>query len=529
MPQAVLVGSNGAAQVAVAEPVLPGLGFRAALAVASGLLLASAFPSMDWEPLAWFGFVPLLYAIRGRSPANAFRLGWLTGFVFYLATTYWVGYTIRHYTSLPLPIIVGIVVIMAAALACYHGAFAAGLRVFERSGRDVVWLAPALWVTLEWLRGWFFIGFPWGALGYSQYRFHDLVQIAEVTGVYGVSAVLVLFNVVVAEVLRERGRDVRRLLPGLVTVTVLLVVLPALGRWRVATLAREPVKGSMRVGLAQGNVEQDRKWDPTFQDETMRRYRTLTLDAAQAGARLVVWPETAAPFFFQEPGERRDEVLELAAEARTPLLIGSPAFRRTPTGLEQRNRAYLIAPTGEQVAQYDKIQLVPFGEYVPFRQVLFFVDQVVNAIATLAPGEDATVFSVPEGRFGVLICYEGVFPALTRRFVDGGADFLVNITNDAWYGRTSAPYQHLVQASFRAIENRVPLVRAANTGISAVVDADGRIRWQGPLFEALDHVDQVSWPGVRTVYTRFGDVFAWACALASAAAIGVGLARRPTR
>src|SRR5262245_48064811 len=301
MPRAVLLGTNGAGavQVAVAEPVHPGLGWRTALAVASGLLLAAAFPSVDWEPLAWVGLVPLLLAVRGCNPRRAFRLGWTTGLVFYLATTYWVGYTIVHYTSLPLPLAMGIVLLMASALACYHGAFAAGVRFFERRGRDVVWLAPALWVTLEWLRSWFFIGFPWGALGYSQYRFHELVQIAEVTGVYGVSAVLVLFNVVVAAVLRERGRDVRRLLPGLRTVTVLLVVLPALGRWRVATLAKAPVTGSMKVGLTQGNVEQDQKWDPAFQDETMSRYAQLTHDATRAGARLVVWPETAAPFFFQ--------------------------------------------------------------------------------------------------------------------------------------------------------------------------------------------------------------------------------------
>jgi apolipoprotein N-acyltransferase len=527
MPQAVLVGSNGAAQVAVAEPVHPGRGRRAALAVASGLLLAAAFPSMDWEFLAWFGLVPLLHAIDGRSPGRAFALGWTTGFIFYVATTSWVGYTIVHYTNLPMPIAMAIVFLMAAALACYHGAFAAGLRLFARSGRDIVWLAPALWVTLEWMRGWFFIGFPWGALGYSQYRFHDLVQIAEVTGVYGVSAVLVLFNVVVAEVLRERGRDVRRLLPGLVTITVLVFVLPALGRWRVATLARDPIVGSIKVGLAQGNIAQDRKWDPEFQDETMARYRQLTLEAARDGARLVIWPETAAPFFFQEPGERRTDVFALASTARTPLLIGSPAFRRTPSGLEQRNRAYLIAPTGAELGHYDKMELVPFGEYVPFRRVLFFVDQLVNAIATLGAGDEATVFQIPEGRFGVLICYEGIFPALTRRFVDEGADFLVNITNDAWYGRTAAPYQHLVQASFRAIENRVPLVRAANTGISAVIDADGRIRWQGPLFEMVSHVDEIRWTGERTFYTRFGDVFVWLCVVVTVLGVASTLLRKP--
>jgi len=340
--------------------------------------------------------------------------------------------------------------------------------------------------------------------------------------------VLVLFNVVVAEVLRERGSDVRRLFPGLLTVTVLLAVLPALGRWRVAALAAEPVVGSLRVGLAQGNVEQDRKWDPAFQDETLARYRDLTLAAVRDGAQLVVWPETAAPFFFQEPGARRDEVLELARTTGVPLLIGAPAFRPSSgRRLEQRNRAYLVLPSGEATAYYDKMELVPFGEYVPFQRVLFFVDKMVTAVGTLGAGQETTVFQVPEARFGVLICYEGVFPALTRRFVDGGADFLVNITNDAWYGRTAAPYQHLVQASFRAIENRTPLVRAANTGISAVIDPDGRIRWQGPLFEMLEHVDDIHWKGVRTFYTRFGDVFVWLCAVVTALGVIAALRRKP--
>ncbi len=527
IPEAVLVGSNGEVRVAVAEPVHPGLGWRAVMAVLSGLLLAAAFPSLDFGPLAWVGFVPLLRAIEGRTPGRGFFLGWLTGVTFYLATTNWVGYTIMHYTAVPWPVAMGIVLIMASALACYHGAFAAGIRLFQRSGRDIVWLAAPLWVTLEWLRGWFFIGFPWAALGYSQHRAHDLVQIAEVTGVYGVSAVLVLFNVVVAEVLRQRGRDARKLLPGLVTITILVAVLPALGRWRVATLAREPIVGSLKVGLAQGNVEQDKKWDPEFQDETMGRYRSLTLEAAHAGAQLVVWPETAVPFFFQEPGFRRDELFALAKEAGVPLLIGAPAFDRRPgEGLIQRNRAYLVDPSGRELGTYDKIQLVPFGEYVPFQQVLFFVSRMVTAVATIGAGTETTVFSVPGGKFGALICYEGVFPALTRKFIDGGGDFLVNITNDAWYGRTAAPHQHLIQASFRAIENRVPLVRAANTGISAVVDPDGHIRWQGPLFEMLWHVEEIRWTGTRTFYTRFGDVFVWLCALVTALGVIRTLGRR---
>src|SRR5881392_548315 len=510
---AVAVGSNGTPMVAVAERRWrPGT--RPLLAAASGVLLAASFPTPDLEPLAWIGLVPLLVAARGLRPGAAFRIGWLGGFVFYLATVYWVAYTIGSYTTVPFPLAAGILVLMASVLACYHGAFVAGVRWLERAGLPALWLAPLLWVTLEWLRGWFFIGFPWAALGYSQYRHHDLVQIAEATGVYGVSAILVLFNVVIVGILPERGAvgilpergagtPPRRLVPALVALTLLVVGVPMWGRWRAATLARRPPAGALRVALAQGNVEQEHKWDPAYQDETLARYRALTAEAAARRAHLVVWPETATPFFFQEPGPRRDAVLETA----------------------EKNGVYLVSPAGRELATYDKMQLVPFGEYVPYAHVLFFVRRIVEAVGDVVPGLVPTVFRVPAARFGVAICYEDVFPGVTRRFVAAGADFLVNVTNDAWYGPTSAPHQHLAQATFRSIEGRVPLVRVTNTGISAVIDVDGRIRWQGPLFEPLVQVEQIRWPGVRTFYTRFGDLFAWACALASLAAFGYGAAR----
>lgn len=500
---------------------------RLVLAVSSGLMLSASFPSLDLTPLAWVGLVPVLWAASRRRPAGAFGLGWLAGWVFYLATCWWIVYTIDHYTSLPLVVAVLLLVLMAAVLALYHGVFVAGLRWLELRRLPAVWLAPALWVVLEWLRGWFLIGFPWAALGYSQYRFHDLVQMAEVTGVYGVSAVVVLFNVVVAKALRARGAGARRLLPAMIVLTLVVAVLPAAGRWRRTQLAAGVPAGTLAVGIAQGNVQQDRKWDPEFQDETMNRYRLLTLEAARMRPALVVWPETATPFFFQNPGPRRESVLEIAREAGVPLFFGAPAYRqRADGGIEQLNRAYLVLPEGREAGTYDKMQLVPFGEYVPFARVLFFVEQVVTAVGQLGAGAVPTVFTLPDGsRFGALICYEGIFPALSREFVRRGADLLVNVTNDAWYGRSSAPAQHLVQASFRAIENRVPLVRAANTGISAVVDPDGRIRWAGPLFEMVWHVDRVSWPGVRTFYSRFGDLFVYACLSAVGVAVGLGLRR----
>lgn len=528
MGDVALVGANGAGESVVAVAETPRQRFGIPLAALSGLLLAASFPSLEIAPLAWVGLVPLLLAIRGRSPRAAFGLGWVAGTVFYVATCYWIVYTIGHYTALPVPLAAVLLFLMSAVLACYHGAFAAGVTWFERRGLPAVWLGPALWVTLEWLRSWFVVGFPWAALGYSQYRFHSLVQMAEVTGVYGVSAVLVLFNLVVAAVLVSRGAgDARRNLPALATLTLLVIALIGAGRWRAAHLAAVPAAGQLRVALAQGNIAQDDKWDPAFVDETMARYRQLTLEAARERPALIAWPETATPFFFQEAGPRRDEVIALARDTGIPLVFGSPAFRQLPAGgLQQLNRVYLVDGTGREHGVYDKMQLVPFGEYVPFSGVLFFVSQMVTAVGQLGAGVVPTVFEIPGGRFGALICYEGIFPALTRLFVNDGADFLVNVTNDAWYGDTSAPYQHLAQAAFRTVENRVPMVRAANTGISAIIDSDGRIRWQGPLFEMLWHVDDISWPGVRTIYTRYGDVFVWACVAVTVGAILLGVTAR---
>jgi len=524
---ALAVGRDGTPAVAeLAVP--PRRGRRMALAAASGLALSASFPALDLEPLAFVALVPLFVAVRGLPPRRAFFLGWLAGLCFFLATCYWVVYTIGSYTAVPMPVAVGILLLMCAVLGCYLGAFAAGVRWLAGRRLPWPWLAPALWVALEWARGWFFIGFPWAILGTSQYRYLDLVQVAEVTGVYGISALIVFFNAVVAAVLQARGPGVRRLVLPLLVLTVLVAGLPAAGRWRRSVLAATRPAGTLKVAVAQGNVDQAHKWDPAYQGETLRRYRELTDAAAAADADLVVWPETATPFFFQEPSALRGQVIDAARENGVYLLFGAPAFRQDARGtLRERNRAYLLAPDGRVLGRYDKMKLVPFGEYVPYQSVLFFVSQVVEAVGAMEAGSDATVFALPQARFGTLVCYEGIFPPVARTMVARGADFLVNVTNDAWYGPTSAPAQHLAQGVFRAVENRAPIVRAANTGISALIDAEGRIVWQGPLDEMLWHAAEISWPGVRTVYTRIGDAFVWGCVAAVVGAFAWGLGRRP--
>jgi apolipoprotein N-acyltransferase len=521
------LGATDVIQVAQAETPHPQPWARHVVAaIGSGVLLAASLPSLDVAPLAWFGLVPLLVVIRDDRVRTAFFTGWLSGITFFVAVTYWIVHTIGHYTALPTPVAALLLLGMSMILGLYTGAFAAGTCWMRHRGLPWVYLAPALWVVLEWMRGWFIVGFPWGALGYSQWRFTDLVQIVEVTGVYGVSFLLVFFNTVLAGVVTSRGELDRRQMVALTVLTVLMIALPAIGRWRAAELARRPVTGRLMVGLAQGNIAQDHKWDPSFVGETMARYQQLTEEAAADGAQLVVWPETATPFFFQDPGPQRQWLLDLSRRLGVHIVFGSPAATLDGTRVVgQRNRAYLVSPQRGEIDYYDKMELVPFGEYVPFGRVLFFVQQLVEAVGSLLPGTRATVFPGPEGSFGVLICYEGVFPPVSRQFVHGGADFLVNVTNDAWYGNTSAPYQHLAQATFRAVENRTPLVRAANTGISAIVDEDGRVAWASPLDQMLQHTDGIAWHGVRTFYTRFGDVFVWGCVVAVLAGIVIGFRR----
>ena len=482
------------------------------LAAVSGALLALAFPIVDWGPVAWIALVPLLLAALGHRPRVAFRVGWVAGLVFFLATLYWLVLTIGTYTNLSPVVSVGPLLLLCAFLALAFGIFTAGCEAAGRRGVELALVAPPLWVLMEWIRTYILGGFPWVSLGYSQYRATYLVQFVEVTGIYGLSALVVLVNVAIYGAVRRWLAGEAPSTRGMFAVTMVLVVLVGWGYWRVRDIAARPPTGTLRVGFIQGNVAQDVKWDPAYQDATIEHYEKLTREAVADGAELVVWPETAAPFFFQQESELRERILDLARELGVWLLVGSPAFStENGTILRMHNRVYLVRPDGTADQSYDKMELVPFGEYVPLKSLFFFVDKVVEGVGDFRAGDTPVVFRTAQGNFGTLICYEGIFPELTRRFVAGGADFLVNITNDAWFGRTSAPYQHLAMATFRAVENRVPLVRVANTGFSAMVDADGTIRWRTGLFESAWRVDAISWVGIRTFYTRFGDVFVYGC------------------
>ncbi len=486
-----------------------------ALAILSGVLLALSFPKPQLALFSWFAFVPLLLASGQKSARKAFRLGLITGLAGYGGIIYWINIVMTTYGKLSMPVSFLLFMTLTAYLALYVALFLYLVRKGEEKGIPLLLSFPFLWVGLEYIRSFLMTGFPWASLGYSQYEILPIIQIADITGVYGVSFLLALSNVVLYQVIRGIVKRDRRFHPGWGVVFFLVLVIGATlyGFYRLnATETGKPVK----VALVQGNIDQAIKWDPAFQQATITIYERLTLAAAKGGVDLVVWPESAIPFFYQDDERYAARIRTLAAGVKSPILFGSPAYDNAGGKIKYRNSAYLLAPAGNLVGRSDKIHLVPFGEYVPLAKMLPFVHKLVAGIGDFSPGTEFLPLSIAKTQIGVLVCFEGIFPEISRRYVMAGSRLLVNITNDAWYGNSSAPYQHLSMTVFRAVENRVPLVRAANTGISCVINSKGKVRDRTPIFQEASVIDQV-YPGtVTTIYNRYGDIFAKFCLVVSA-------------
>jgi apolipoprotein N-acyltransferase len=285
----------------------------------------------------------------------------------------------------------------------------------------------------------------------------------------------------------------------------------------------------LKIGLVQGDIDQSIKWDKAFQLETLNIYEKLSLRVAEDKPDLIIWPETATPFFFQDAKEYQPLVLDIPKKTYAFLLFGSPSNKIERGKVKHYNSAYLVSPAGELVGKYDKIHLVPFGEYVPMQNLLFFIGSLGEGIGDFKSGKEIYNFSLPQGKFGVLICFEIIFPDLCRKFVQKGANFLVTITNDAWFGRTSAPYQHFSMAAFRAVENRVFVARAANTGITGIIDPKGKILKEVGIFERGTVNGAIRLSNQKTFYTLHGDLFAWACSAFSIFLLAYALTRKPEK
>lgn len=472
-------------------------------ALASGLLLALAFPRPNLSILAWIGLLPLL--LQGRH--RPFFYGFLTGCGYFGGVLYWLNIVMTTYGGM------GPLFSLAAylALVAYLALFVAlavwgACRLRDRWGLALPLTLPVLWVGLEYLRSFLFTGFPWATLGYSQQDNLLLLQSADLFGVYGLSYLLVLANAVLAGLAEAWRSGQRRLVPGWSLLALALLLGGALGygSWRL-TGDPDQRQAQLETVLVQGNIDQAIKWDPAFRRQTLDRYRNLSLVGSRNHpGSLIIWPESATPFYFQDPSPLRREVIDVARRSRSWLLFGSPAYEREDHSLHYLNSAYLLGPKGRELGRSDKVHLVPFGEYVPLHRYLPFIDKLVTGIGDFSPGHIEPL-SLNGHQVGVLVCFEGIFPELARESVAKGSDLLVNITNDAWFGRSSAPYQHLAMTRFRAVENRVWVARAANTGISALIAPSGRITARTDIFTTTVLTGGVGLGAHPSFYTRHGD------------------------
>jgi apolipoprotein N-acyltransferase len=486
-------------------------------ALVAGVMLFSAFPGPGLYPAAFFALVPLWLSLDRLDSPQAFYAGIGTGIAFYLPLIYWISPTLTEYGGLNPLVAMSCLMLLVLYLSLYTGVFALAMkRVPVPEGLVPFWGA-VVWVALEYIRTYLFSGFPWGVLGYSQYPNLVLIQAADTFGVLGISFVLVLANGILVTALKAFSQKTwpeKTNMAGLSLAVILLCSAFLYGHFKLADIQGQ-IRGapSRKISVIQANISQDRKWDKVFIGETIDRYSRLSLQTIPCD--LVVWPETALPFYYGMDPVPSNRVDAIVRKAGTFFLIGIPAAQPSDQGFLYYNRACMLTPLALPKGYYDKHHLVPFGEYVPFKSLLRFAEKLTAGAGDFSKGQTGPVpLKFGTGTTGVLICFEILFPDIARHFVLNGADILTTMTNDAWFGRTQAALQHFSIAVFRAVENRRSVVRAANTGISGFVDPAGTILEKTDIFTACALTRQVPVMSGKTFYTRHGDLAAQACLVA---------------
>ena len=518
------------------------------LALSSAVLLVLSFPNFNQPWCAWVALVPWLVLLQHTDRRGAFWWSYLVGLVFFLSSMSWLTHLAEFGGMMAL---VGWVA-LCAYLALYFGMFgwlvhrwgdtrrktgdqrqetSDTSRVSRRMSQVGLWSQvsgligiPSAWVVLEYLRSHLLSGFGWNLLAYSQAHALAAIQIADLTGAWGVSYVLVTMNVAIAWMVSDQ--DTRTTRPSL-----LIAVGLALGTWLYGhhRLAQLTPPNTLRVAVVQGNVPQAEKWDETFQASILERYERLTRQAVAGNPQLIVWPETSVPGLLGLVEPLTTRVRQLARELRTPLLVGAPMGRLEGDLWRLTNSAVWLSSDGAIAMRYDKLHLVPFGEFIPGESLFPWLRNILPPIGDFVPGGDYTVFRLQSSdfslqtsnleppAFSVLICFEDIFPDLARQCVQRGARLLLTITNDAWFGPTAAAYQHAQASTFRAVELRVPMIRAANTGWSGCIDATGR--WLASVHSPTGQelfveglaVCEVGLGDADTLYRRWGDWVVWVC------------------
>jgi apolipoprotein N-acyltransferase len=508
------------------------------LAILSGILQVLIFPSPSLYLLSWIAIAPLILAvvhplIRGMewldssgvslsatTPAQGFLLGYINGIIVFAGSCYWVYHVMHLYGGLTAPVAAGVQALFCLYLGLYNGAFGLLLALAARRQTDglrrALLVSPFLWVAMELARA-RITGFPWDLLGTAQVDNIPLSSLGTLTGVYGVSFIIALVNAGMVAAWLSPPLRRRRLVPIIVAVAAML----QLG----ALVHPKPLPAPERANLVQQNIPLDFDWTPARLSETTSQLVQLSTlppppgPPSARGLRLIIWPESPAPFYDNDLAFR--QVLSSLARGQQAYVVagvvgtlksvgGKP---NTPPDLA--NRAVMVAPSGEWAARYDKVHLVPFGEYVPFKSLFGFADKLTRDVGNFRPGKQRTVFHSGGNDLGTFICYEEIFPDEVREFAARGAQVFINISNDGWYGEHGAPGQLLNMARMRSVENRRWMLRATNTGITASIDPYGRVVAQAPRNQRVSLEAPYDFARGDTLYTRRGDWFAWTCAIIS--------------
>jgi apolipoprotein N-acyltransferase len=452
------------------------------LAFLSGILLSLSFSSFKLSFFAWIGLVPLFCALKDKNLKQSFVLSFACGVFFFLFSMYWLYYVTP----------VGWII-----LSLYQGLYFAifGL-VFSATSLHTKYyilhtkylILSCAWCLLEYVRANLFGGIGWNLLAYSQYEQLPIIQIADITGAYGVSFLIVFVNLAICSILSILNNKVKaevkvKIVLRILVIFIIFILALFYGYSRIAGFSFKDIKSnSITLSLIQGNIAQTHKWDAQYKDYILDTYSNFTLKAAQDKPDMIIWPETSIPGYLNKDSRLMRYMETLSRQARAPILAGTPMVDIDDKAKEvELNSAVLFSDKGHILQRYDKLHLVMFGEFIPFERYFPGIRKFLPITGNFIPGDEYTIFqltalsSQPSVGFGVLVCFEDIFPGIVRRFIRKGAFFMVNITNDAWFGKSAAPYQHAANSVFRAIENRRPFVRAANTGLTCFIDRVGRL------------------------------------------------------
>ncbi len=487
------------------------------LTIFSAFSLILCFPPFQWSVLAWFALIPFLCGISGRSPRHAFFLGGVLAWGFFSGTFYWIwtvpGFTIINY------------LLLAGYLSLYGAIFGYGIALFQKgTSWFALLMGPTLWVTLEFFRGHMdFLSAPWMYLAHTQIDHLPLLQISVWTGAWGVSFLIVLVNVGIWQVGCALLAPNQSLGVNLfskshrwgVPLGVIFAAFCGVWGYGLIVLEQEAEGRSIPVAIIQGHFTVTQKWDTSYRESILNWYEERTREASQHSPLLIVWPETAVPGDVLHQKELRQRIMQLAVETHSYLLVGNAESAKFSKGSKRHgkkrfNSLVLFSPDGGVVDQYRKIRLVPFGEYMPYKDLVDWSAIISRSLDDTVPGEDYTIFTIPGLSFGAMLCWESTFPEITRQIIAEGAQLLVNAADESWFGDTTIHEHFLASTVFRAVEHGRAIVRSTNMGISALIDPIGRQTVQHGIRASTGTPrgiveGEVVLRSQHTFYAQFGD------------------------